>query len=125
MKTSLTFPPSTHSRKTLTTTESFIAEPDSRAQCVALEENVKEFGITYFGMKDRRQGHHFTCADEKLAYISSGIVHIIGPEQGFTVLIFVIDDVLQPTDCSSQELLVFVETPIPPVSRSILCSELS
>ncbi|KAF8205146.1 aconitase [Pholiota molesta] len=49
--------------------DTFIAEPDSRAQCAALEENVKEFGLTYFGMKDRRQG----------------IVHVIGPEQGFTL----------------------------------------
>ena len=38
-------------------------------QVMALEENVKEFGIAYFGMDDRRQG----------------IVHIIGPEQGFTL----------------------------------------
>jgi 3-isopropylmalate dehydratase len=53
----------------MTSVSEFIAEPDSRAQCVALEENVREFGLTYFGMKDRRQG----------------IVHIIGPEQGFTV----------------------------------------
>lgn len=30
---------------------------------------MKDFGLTYFGMKDRRQG----------------IVHVIGPEQGFTV----------------------------------------
>lgn len=59
----------TSSRKNLTTVAEFIAEPDSRAQCVALEENVREFGLTYFGMKDKRQG----------------IVHIIGPEQGFTV----------------------------------------
>ncbi|KAI0939064.1 hypothetical protein AcV5_000584 [Taiwanofungus camphoratus] len=59
----------TVSRKNFTTVESFIAQPDSRAQCQALEENVKEFGLTYFGMKDRRQG----------------IVHIIGPEQGFTL----------------------------------------
>lgn len=36
---------------------------------MALEDNVKEFGLTYFGMTDRRQG----------------IVHIIGPEQGFTL----------------------------------------
>ena len=36
---------------------------------MALEDNVKEFGIAYFGMDDRRQG----------------IVHIIGPEQGFTL----------------------------------------
>ncbi|OCH93566.1 hypothetical protein OBBRIDRAFT_790090 [Obba rivulosa] len=59
----------TASRKNFTTVQNFIAEPDSRAQCQALEENVKEFGVTYFGMTDRRQG----------------IVHVIGPEQGFTL----------------------------------------
>ncbi|KAG6886056.1 hypothetical protein C0993_004046 [Termitomyces sp. T159_Od127] len=59
----------TVSRKDFKDVGSFIAEPDSRAQCAALEENVKEFGVTYFGMKDRRQG----------------IVHVIGPEQGFTL----------------------------------------
>jgi len=36
---------------------------------VTLEENVKDFGITYFGLSDKRQG----------------IVHVIGPEQGFTL----------------------------------------
>ena len=36
---------------------------------MALEDNVKEFGVAYFGMDDRRQG----------------IVHIVGPEQGFTL----------------------------------------
>jgi 3-isopropylmalate dehydratase len=46
----------TISRKNFTNVKSFIVEPDSRAQCAALEENVKEFGLTYFGMKDRRQG---------------------------------------------------------------------
>ncbi|KAI0034068.1 aconitase [Vararia minispora EC-137] len=56
-------------RKNFTSASSFIEEPDSRAQVVALEDNVKEFGVTYFGMSDRRQG----------------IVHIIGPEQGFTL----------------------------------------
>ncbi|KAL0949604.1 hypothetical protein HGRIS_009650 [Hohenbuehelia grisea] len=59
----------TVSRKNFTNVKSFIEEPDSRAQVAALEDNVKEFGVTYFGMKDRRQG----------------IVHIIGPEQGFTL----------------------------------------
>ncbi|KAJ6510011.1 aconitase family-domain-containing protein [Mycena vitilis] len=59
----------TVSRKNFTSVDSFIAEPDSRAQCAALEDNVKEFGLTYFGMTDKRQG----------------IVHIIGPEQGFTL----------------------------------------
>jgi 3-isopropylmalate dehydratase len=47
---------STSSRKNFKSVESFITEPDSRAQCVALEENVKEFGLTYFGLKDKRQG---------------------------------------------------------------------
>ncbi|KAI0159639.1 3-isopropylmalate dehydratase [Xylariaceae sp. FL1272] len=36
---------------------------------MTLEENVKKFGVTYFGLGDRRQG----------------IVHVIGPEQGFTL----------------------------------------
>jgi 3-isopropylmalate dehydratase len=48
---------------------SFIEEDDSRVQCVTLEENVKDFGLTYFGLGDKRQG----------------IVHVIGPEQGFTL----------------------------------------
>jgi 3-isopropylmalate dehydratase len=47
----------------------FIEEDDSRTQCVTLEENVKDFGLTYFGLGDKRQG----------------IVHVIGPEQGFTL----------------------------------------
>lgn len=44
-------------------------EADSRTQCLTLEENVKAFNLTYFGLGDKRQG----------------IVHIIGPEQGFTL----------------------------------------
>ncbi|KAK3338332.1 putative 3-isopropylmalate dehydratase [Neurospora tetraspora] len=59
----------TTSRKTLKDIGSFIKEDDSRTQCVTLEENVKKFGITYFGLSDKRQG----------------IVHVIGPEQGFTL----------------------------------------
>ena len=50
-----------------------ILRPSSRKktllQCMTLEDNVKDFGITYFGLGDKRQG----------------IVHIIGPEQGFTL----------------------------------------
>ncbi|KAF9221852.1 hypothetical protein BS17DRAFT_881341 [Gyrodon lividus] len=59
----------TISRKNYKSVDTFVAEPDSRAQCSAVEENVKEFGLTYFGLADRRQG----------------IVHVIGPEQGFTL----------------------------------------
>ncbi len=46
-----------------------IAEADSRLQVETLEQNVKDFDLTYFSMNDIRQG----------------IVHIIGPEQGFTL----------------------------------------
>ena len=59
----------TTSRKKFVSTEAFIEEEQSRAQVLALEKNVAEFGIPYFGMADKRQG----------------VVHIIGPEQGFTV----------------------------------------
>ena len=59
----------TSSRKTFKNVEQFIEEADSRTQCVTLEENVKAFGLAYFGLGDKRQG----------------IVHIIGPEQGFTL----------------------------------------
>ena len=45
-----------------------IDDKESRIQVDKLEENCKEFGIKIFNMKDKRQG----------------IVHIIGPEQGFT-----------------------------------------
>jgi 3-isopropylmalate dehydratase len=59
----------TSSRKSLKNIETFVEEEDSRLQCMTLEDNVKDFGITYFGLGDKRQG----------------IVHIIGPEQGFTL----------------------------------------
>ncbi|KAJ5592251.1 hypothetical protein N7537_009155 [Penicillium hordei] len=59
----------TSSRKSFKNAADFIKENDSRLQCTTLEENVKDFGLTYFGMGDKRQG----------------IVHIIGPEQGFTL----------------------------------------
>lgn len=59
----------TTSRKNFKNVEQFVEEADSRLQCLTLEENVKAFGLTYFGLGDKRQG----------------IVHIIGPEQGFTL----------------------------------------
>ncbi|MGH6896473.1 MAG: 3-isopropylmalate dehydratase large subunit [Geminicoccaceae bacterium] len=46
-----------------------IAEEQSRIQVEALQKNCREFGITLFDVDDIRQG----------------IVHIIGPEQGFTL----------------------------------------
>ncbi len=45
-----------------------IADKDSKIQVETLNNNCEEFGIQLFGMDDKRQG----------------IVHIIGPEQGFT-----------------------------------------
>ena len=46
-----------------------IKNEESRIQVEALARNAKDFGIEYFNEVDRRQG----------------IVHIIGPEQGFTL----------------------------------------
>ena len=45
-----------------------ISDKESKIQVDTLDTNCKEFGIQIFGMNDKRQG----------------IVHIIGPEQGFT-----------------------------------------
>ena len=45
-----------------------IADPESKLQVETLEQNCADHGITYLSMNDNRQG----------------IVHIIGPEQGFT-----------------------------------------
>ena len=45
-----------------------IDEEESRIQVEVLDKNVEDFGIPYFNMMDKRQG----------------IVHVIGPEQGFT-----------------------------------------
>tara|TARA_B100000700_G_scaffold67765_1_gene74953 strand:- start:345 stop:1748 length:1404 start_codon:yes stop_codon:yes gene_type:complete len=45
-----------------------ISDEESKLQVDTLESNCKEFSVQLFGMNDKRQG----------------IVHIIGPEQGFT-----------------------------------------
>lgn len=78
----------TFSRKNFKSVTDFIKEPDSRAQCEALEDNVKEFGLTYFGMTDRRQGTRLrddSSSGLSDTHAAAGIVHIIGPEQGFTL----------------------------------------
>ena len=46
-----------------------ITDPESREQVETLEQNARDFGVEYFAMDDIRQG----------------IVHIIGPEQGWTL----------------------------------------
>ena len=46
-----------------------IADPISRLQVETLDDNAREYGLTYFNMRDKRQG----------------IVHVIGPEQGATL----------------------------------------
>src|SRR5712672_2636862 len=44
-------------------------DPESAEQIRVMAENAKEFGVEYYNEFDRRQG----------------IVHVIGPEQGFTL----------------------------------------
>jgi 3-isopropylmalate/(R)-2-methylmalate dehydratase large subunit len=46
-----------------------IADPESSAQLAALEKNVAEFGVPYFDATSHNQG----------------IVHVVGPEQGFSL----------------------------------------
>ncbi|MBL8573380.1 MAG: 3-isopropylmalate dehydratase large subunit [Hyphomicrobiaceae bacterium] len=46
-----------------------IAEPESRIQVETLAANAAEFGVEYYSEHDKRQG----------------IVHVVGPEQGFTL----------------------------------------
>ena len=46
-----------------------ISDPESREQVATLERNAREFGVEYLAMDDIRQG----------------IVHIVGPEQGWTL----------------------------------------
>ncbi len=44
-------------------------DPESVAQIAALAENTREFGVEYYDGFDKRQG----------------VVHVVGPEQGFTL----------------------------------------
>jgi 3-isopropylmalate/(R)-2-methylmalate dehydratase large subunit len=46
-----------------------IDDPESRLQVETMAQNAKDFGVEYFNELDKRQG----------------IVHIVGPEQGFTL----------------------------------------
>ena len=46
-----------------------IADEQSRVQVETLANNARDFGIQYFNERDKRQG----------------IVHVVGPEQGFTL----------------------------------------
>jgi len=46
-----------------------IEDPEAKLQIETLARNAAEFGITYFDEHDKRQG----------------VVHIVGPEQGFTL----------------------------------------
>lgn len=55
--------PTTPERK-----QGIIKDETSRIQVQTLADNAKQFGITHYAMDDKRQG----------------IVHIVGPEQGFT-----------------------------------------
>lgn len=46
-----------------------IEDPESATQVATLAQNAKEFGVEYYNELDQRQG----------------IVHVVGPEQGFTL----------------------------------------
>ena len=46
-----------------------IEDPISKAQVDALEKNAKEFGLTHYGMLNKR----------------NGIIHVVGPERGLTL----------------------------------------
>lgn len=59
----------TTSRKSFKNVSTFIKQKDSKLQVQTLEKNVKQFHVPYLGMTDARQG----------------IVHVVGPEQGFTL----------------------------------------
>src|SRR3954451_7693223 len=50
-------------------TDQPIADPVSRKQVEVLRDNAAEFGLTHYPMRDPGQG----------------IVHVIGPEQGYTL----------------------------------------
>jgi len=59
----------TTDRSALLDVAAFIEETASRTQVLQMQRNVADFGLRYFGMEDERQG----------------IVHVVGPEQGFTL----------------------------------------
>ncbi len=59
----------TDDRSNFVSAETFITEKDSQLQVMTFEQNVQDFGLVYFNLTDQRQG----------------IVHVIGPEQGFTL----------------------------------------
>src|SRR5579864_7384913 len=63
---SQTFATPDHYVPTDTRDANLIADPERRNMVESLKRYTSEFGITMFGLNDRRQG----------------IVHVIGPEQG-------------------------------------------
>ena len=58
-----------HNVPTTTDRENGIANEESRIQVEALDRNARDFGVNYYPVSDIRQG----------------IVHIVGPEQGWTL----------------------------------------
>ncbi|MDD7971921.1 3-isopropylmalate dehydratase large subunit [Roseinatronobacter alkalisoli] len=58
-----------HNVPTTPDRENGIENPESRIQVDALDRNAREFGVNYYPVNDIRQG----------------IVHIVGPEQGWTL----------------------------------------
>ncbi|MGE3333259.1 MAG: 3-isopropylmalate dehydratase large subunit [Rhodospirillaceae bacterium] len=64
----LTWAVADHNVPTTQDREAHVADPESRAQLAALDENARDFAVGYFPLTDERHG----------------IVHVIGPEQGLT-----------------------------------------
>ena len=58
-----------HNVPTTTKERAHVEDPESKAQIAQLAQNAADFGLEYYDAFDKRQG----------------IVHIIGPEQGFTL----------------------------------------
>jgi 3-isopropylmalate/(R)-2-methylmalate dehydratase large subunit len=58
-----------HNVPTTAGRDTYIENEDSRIQVEALDKNARDFGINYYPVSDIRQG----------------IVHIVGPEQGWTL----------------------------------------
>ena len=78
-----------------------IKDKESKIQVDTLRNNCKEFGIQLFDVNDKRQG----------------IVHIIGPEQGFTQPGTVI--VCKLKFITSYNLFCVAVTAIPPISPAV------
>ncbi|KAF8576676.1 hypothetical protein K439DRAFT_1366518 [Ramaria rubella] len=59
----------TTARTSSSSVKTYVDDLQAREQCLVMEQNAKRYGFHFFGLNDRRQG----------------IVHVIAPEQGFSL----------------------------------------